>query len=428
MPARKEMHMKTRSTILAAVSVCLFALAACANDWPGWRGPQRTGISKETGLLKSWPKDGPKLLWQVTDVGDGYSTPAVVGDRLYVLSNKGTDDEFLQARSVKDGTQIWSVRLGKVGPNQMANYPATRSTPSVDGELVYALGSDGDLVCAKTADGAIVWRKSLRTDFEGVPGLWAYSESPLVDGDLLVCTPGGADATLVALDKKKGALVWKSAIPGGDQAAYASIISVDVGGLKQYVQFLQKGLVGVEAKTGKFQWRYDKTAANSLANIPTPIVHDDYVFSTSGKGGAGLVKVKVDNGKASADEVYFKKGLPSSIGGAVLRGNSLFGTNTNGLLCIDFATGKELWQDPSIGPASVCYADGRLYLHGENGDLALVEPTTEAYREHGRFTPPGQPKRGKSKAWAYPVVANGRLYIRDLGVIWCYDVAEAKAK
>jgi outer membrane protein assembly factor BamB len=422
------MQMKTQFVIFAAVSVCSFAVTAGADDWPGWRGPQRTGISKETGLLKAWPKDGPKLLWQVTDVGDGYSTPAVVGDRLYVLSNKGTDDEFLQARSAKDGTQVWSVRLGKVGPNQMANYPAARSTPSVDGEFVYALGSDGDLVCAKTGDGAIVWRKSLRTDFGGAPGLWAYSESPLVDGDLLVCTPGGADATLVALDKKQGTLVWKSAIPGGDQAAYASIISVEVGGLKQYVQFLQNGLVGVEAKTGKFLWRYNKTAANSLANIPTPIVHDGYVFSTSGKGGAGLVKLKVDNGKASAEEVYFKKGLPSSIGGTVLRGNALFGTNANGLLCIDFATGEEVWQDRSVGPASVCYADGRLYLHGENGDLALVEPTAEAYREHGRFTPPGQPNRGKSKAWAYPVVANGRLYIRDLGVIWCYNIAAAKAK
>jgi outer membrane protein assembly factor BamB len=422
------MHMKTPSAILGALCVCSFVLAAGADDWPGWRGPQRTGISRETGLLKAWPKNGPPLLWRVNDVGDGYSTPAVVGDRLYVLSNKGTEDEFLQARSVKDGTQVWSIRLGKVGPNQMANYPAARSTPNVDGEFVYALGSDGDLVCAKSADGAIVWRKSLRTDFGGAPGLWAYSESPLVDGDLLVCTPGGAEATLVALDKKTGALVWKSAIPGGDQAAYASIISVEVGGLKQYVQFLQKGLVGVDAKTGKFLWRYDKTAAGSLANIPTPIAHDGYVFSTSGKGGAGLVKLKVDNGKASAEEVYFKKRLPSSIGGAILRGRSLFGTNASGLLCIDFATGAELWQNESVGPASICYADGRLYVHGENGDLALVEPNSQAYREHGRFTPPNQPKRGKSKAWAYPVVANGRLYVRDLGVIWCYDVADLKAK
>ncbi len=418
--------MKTGSTILAALAIGLFAnlMDAGADDWPGWRGPQRTGISKEIGLLQAWPKDGPKLLWQVNDVGDGYSTPAIVGARLYVLSNKGTEDEFLQARSVKDGKQIWSIRLGKVGPNQMDNYPAARSTPSVDGDLVYALGSDGDLVCAKTADGTIVWRKSLRKDFGGAPGLWAYSESPLIDDDLLVCTPGGVGATLVALDKKKGALVWKSAISGGDQAAYSSIISVEVGGLKQYIQFLQKGLVGVDAKTGKFLWRYDKTAAGSLANIPTPISHDGYVFSTSGKGGAGLVKLKVDNGNASAEEVYFKKKLPSSIGGAVLRGNLLFGTNNFGLLCIDFDTGKELWQDASIGAASICYADGRLYLHGENGDLALVEPTAKAYVEHGRFTPANQPKRGKSKAWAYPVVANGRLYVRDLGVIWCYDISK----
>jgi outer membrane protein assembly factor BamB len=420
--------MKTRLSMFAGVAALLFAFAVHADDWPQWRGPQRTGISKEVGLLKSWPKDGPKLLWQVKDAGDGYSTPAVVGDRLYVLGNKGMDDEFVQARNVKDGKIIWSTRLGKVGSNtEFAPYPGARSTPTVDGDVLYALSSDGDLVCAKIAEGKIVWSKNVRTEFAGKPGWWAYSESPLIDGDVLVCTPGGAEATLVALDKNKGTVLWKCAIPEADEASYASIIIVEVGGIKQYVQFVQKGLVGVEAKTGKLLWRYDKSAVGSRANIPTPVAHNGHVYSSSGQGGAALVKLKADNGNVTAEEVYFKKGLPSSIGGSVRIGDSLYGTTKGGLLCVDFTTGKEHWKDRSIAPASVCYADGRLYFHAENGDVALVEATTTGYVEHGRFTPPDQPKRKKTEsAWAYPVVANGRLYIRDLGVMWCYDVAAAK--
>ncbi len=255
--------------LLPAIAVlCSFSSLAVAADWPQWRGPQRNGVSRETGLLREWPAEGPKLLWQRTDIGEGYSTPAVVGDRLYLLSNKGMDDEFVQALSIADGKQIWSTRIGKVGPNRGPQYPAARSTPTVDGELLYALGSDGDLACLETESGKIRWQKNLRSDFGGQPGNWAYAESPLVDGDVLVCTPGGADATLVALNKKTGDVIWKSAVPGGDQAGYASIIIVDTGGIKQYVQFVQKGLVGVDAKSGKFLWRYAKTAEGSPGEYP----------------------------------------------------------------------------------------------------------------------------------------------------------------
>jgi outer membrane protein assembly factor BamB len=418
--------MKLRALLLVAMSIGFTGLVASADDWPQWRGPRRDGISKEMGLLQSWPKAGPKLLWQAKDVGEGYSTPSVVCDRLYVLSNKGQSDEFVQARRVNDGKQIWSTRLGKVGPNTMAPYPAARSTPTVDGEFLYALGSDGDLVCVKSADGTEVWRKSLRTDFGGSPGLWAYAESPLVDGDILVCTPGGSDATLVALDKRKGSVIWKSAIPGADQSAYASIISIEVDGIKQYVQFLQNGLIGVDAKSGKFLWRYNKTAAGSLANIPTPVARDGFIYNSTGKGGAALVKLKSDKDKIIAEQVYFKKGLPNSIGGSVLLGNYLYGTTGSGLMCVEFATGEEKWRESSVAPGSVCYAGGRLYVHGESGEVALVDATPKGYREVGRFTPPSQPDRGKSKAWAYPVVANGRLYLRDASSIWCFDVKSEK--
>jgi outer membrane protein assembly factor BamB len=418
--------MKTRWLVLLA---CLgsFTVAAGAANWPQWRGPERNGISQETGLLKEWRKEGPRLLWQTKDIGSGYSTPAVVGDRLYILSNQGMDGEFVKALQVKDGKPTWSTRLGKVGnPDQKPSYPAARSTPTVDGDLLYALGSDGDLLCLERSTGKVRWQKSLRTDFGGQPGIWAYAESPLIDGDVLVCTPGGADATLVALNKKTGKLLWKSAVPGGEQAAYASVIATTVAGVKQYVQFLQKGLVGVDARNGKFLWRYDKTAQGSPANIPTPVGRDGYIYSATGRGGAGLIKLSVKQDSTEVEQVYASPKLPTAIGGAVLLGDYLFGTTGQALVCAEFKTGEVKWTERGVGAGSLCYADGRLYLHGENGELALVEATPDGYREKGRFTPPGQPERGQSKAWAYPVVANGRFYIRDFGVLWCYDVKEGK--
>jgi outer membrane protein assembly factor BamB len=408
--------------------VAVLGMSSLAADWPQWRGPERDGVSKETGLLKEWPKDGPKLLWQVTDIDYGYSTPAVAGERLYLLSNKGNDDEFVQALNTKDGQRVWSQRLGKVGPNIGPQYPAARSTPTVDGERLYALGSDGDLACLETAKGEVRWKKNLRGDFGGQPGRWAYAESPLIDGDQLVCTPGGKEATLVALNKNSGEVVWKCAVPGGDQAAYSSIVAAEAGGIKQYVQLLGNGLVGVDAKTGKFLWRYDKTAKGSPAVIPTPVAHDGYVYSSAARVGGGLVKLKAKDGAVEAEPVYFKASLPTSIGGAVRIGDHLYGTTTRGLQCVEFTTGNEKWQDKCVGAGAICAADGMLYIHGENGMVALVEAKPEAYREKGRFGPAGRPKhtRPMEQAWAYPVVANGRLYLRDLGVLWCYDIKGEK--
>ena len=413
--------------VLLLGTCCLCLTDVRASDWPQWRGPNRDGISQEKGLLKQWPKDGPKLLWQLKDIGSGYSTPAVVGQRLYLMSNEGMDNEFVFALEAADGKRVWSTTLGKVGPNDGPQYPGSRSTPTVEGDVLYALGSDGDLACVSISDGKVQWKKKLRSDFGGSPGKWAYSESPLVDGGALVCTPGGETATIVALNKKTGETIWKSTVPGGDQAAYSSIIMVNAGGVKQYVQFLEKGLVGVDAKTGKFLWRYDKTAQGSPANIPTPIARDSYIYSGTGRGGGGLIKLKAAEGKFDPEQVYFSPKLPTAIGGGVLIGEALYGTTGQGLLCAEFTTGDVQWQERSVGAASICAVEGLLYLHGENGDVALVEANPEAYRERGRFTPPDQPDRGRTKAWAYPVVANGKLYIRDLTRLWCYDVRDGQA-
>jgi outer membrane protein assembly factor BamB len=347
-----------------------------------------------------------------------------VGQRLYLLGNEGLENEFVEALAVSDGKRIWSARLGKVGnPEMQPNFPAARSTPTVEGEFLYALSSDGDLACVALGTGKEIWHKNLRTDFAGKPGIWAYSESPLLDGDTLVCTPGGSEATLVALNKRTGELLWKCAVPGGDEAAYASAIVVDAGGLKQYVQVVQKGLIGVEAKSGRFLWRYDKINSPYKANIPSPEAHGDLIYSAAAGVGGGVIKLKPREGAVDFEQVYFSPKLPTAIGGDVLVGDNLFGTG-QALLCVGFVNGNIKWEDRALGAASLCYADGRLYLHGENGEVALVDASPDGYHERGRFSPPDQPKRisRMEKAWVYPVVANGRLYLRDHGVLWCYDI------
>lgn len=399
-----------------------------ATDWPQWRGPQRNGLSNEPGLLKEWPKAGPKLLWQAKDLGDGYSTPAVVKDRVYLLSNKGLDNEFVQALSAQDGSVIWTTRIGKVGnPDQNPSYPAARSTPTIDGEWLYALSSDGDLTALETATGKIRWQKSIRKEFGGQPGEWAYAESPLVDGDVVVVTPGGAQATLVAFNKKTGAVVWKAAVPGGDPAGYASAIVVQGGGRKQYVQFLSKGLVGVDAKTGRFLWRYDE-AAKGPAQMATPVARCEYVYVAANRIGGGLVRLKASADGVTAEQVHFTRGLPNNIGGAVVVGNHLYGTTADGLVAAEFLSGHLKWQEKSYGPSSIAAVGGLLYLHGENGEVALVEASPEGYREKGRFTPPDLPKRRNAgeKSWAYPVVAGGKLLIRDGVKLWAYEVGAVR--
>jgi outer membrane protein assembly factor BamB len=415
-----------------ALSLCvaaLFAASLYANDWPQWRGARRDGISQETGLLKEWPKEGPKLVWEAKGIGSGYSTPAVVGRWLYLLSNEGLENESVQALSVEDGKRVWSTRLGKVGnPDQQPKFPAARSTPTVEGSFLYALGSDGDLACVAIDTGKVSWHKNLRTDFAGKPGTWAYSESPLIDGDVLVCTPGGSEATVVALDKKTGEVIWKCAVPGGDEAAYASAIIVDAGGTKQYVQVLQKGLVGVAAKSGKFLWRYDKIVSRYGANIPTPVAKDGYIYSAGAGTGGGLIKLKSQADGVAVEEVYFSPKLPTAIGGVVRVGDFLYGTTSEALLCIELVSGNVKWQERALGAASSCVAENRLYLHGENGEVALVEAVSDGYHEKGRFAPPEQPARlnQMEKAWTYPVVANGRLYIRDQNMLWAYDIRAGK--
>jgi outer membrane protein assembly factor BamB len=435
------MMFSTRTVLLLLATVVAFPngakaqLKASEGDWPGWMGADRTGVSQETRLLKQWPKEGPKLLWKIDNIGEGYSTPSVADGKIFLIGNRGPGDEFALALSVKDGSKIWETRIGKVGnPNQRPNWPGSRSTPTVDGDTVYVLGSDGDLASLDAAKGEIRWKKSLRTDFDGKPGNWAYAESPLIDGDVLVCTPGGDQATMVALNKKSGEVIWKAAVAGktigggrmsmsGNMAAYASAIVATVGGVKQYIQILTGAMVGIAAKDGKLLWRYDKMTGSTLCN--TPLFHDGYVFASAmargGFTGGVLLKLTATGESVKTEEVYTNKVLAVHHGGVVRVGDAVYGTANDQLVCIDFKTGETKWQNRCVGKGSIAAADGELYVRSEKGPIALVEANPTAYKEISRFE---QPDRSSKPSWPHPVIAGGRLYLRDWNVLLCYDVKQ----
>jgi outer membrane protein assembly factor BamB len=422
------MHAARIVRTVLATALTATPLFAGPGDWPGFRGADRTGVSQETGLLKEWPKGGPKLAWKATGLGSGYATPSIASGVVYLLGTKG-EREFLIALSAQDGKRLWETEMGRVAGQNDRQYPGPRSTPTIDGDVLYVIGSDGKLVCAELKGGKVRWHKDLKADFRGQPGNWAYAESPLVDGDVLVCTPGGQTSTLVALKKKTGDVIWKSVVTGSEgggrqyaTAGYASVIIAEVDGVKQYIQFLSGGVVGVAAKDGKLLWHYDKPA-NRTANCSTPIFHDGRVLAASGYGtGGGCVQLKSNAGKFEAEEVYFVKELQNHHGGIVLVGDHVYGTGANSLLCIDFKTGKIAWQERGVGKGSVAYADGHLYVRSENGPVALVEASPSGYKEKGRFD---QPERSNLKSWPYPVIAGGKMYLRDQDILLCYDVKAA---
>jgi outer membrane protein assembly factor BamB len=398
-------------------------------DWPQWQGPDRTAVSKETGLLKEWPKGGPPLAWRAKGLGGGDSAPSVAAGRLFGMSNRG-DDEVVWALSEADGKELWATRLGgAVGQRMPQSKEGPGCTPTVDGERLYVLGMGGDLACLQVADGKVVWQVSLTKEFGGRVPMWSYRESPLVDGDKVICTPGGPDATIVALDKATGKTVWKRAVVGSRGPAYASAVVADFDGQRQYIQLTQGTLVGVAAADGKVLWTYDPVANRMGINCTTPVYQDGMVFASSAYGaGGGLVKLTRDGTDGvKADEVYFTKKMQNHHGGVIIVDGCLYGAhggNEGGnLACLDFKTGKVLWDtredERKVKKGSLAMADGRLYYRTEDGPVVLVEPNKEKYLERGRFE---QPDRTRQPAWAHPVVANGKLYIRDQDVLLCYDL------
>jgi outer membrane protein assembly factor BamB len=407
-------------------------------DWPQWRGPDRNGVSQEQGLLKSWPKNGPPIIWKVTDLGGGYSCPSVAQGKVFGMSYRDRD-EVIWALDETTGKEKWTTRIGKRG--NVAYNDGPRSTPTVHGEYLYAVGVGGDLVCLSTHSGSIIWRRSFVKEFHGkMMSNWGFSESPLVDGDLVIGTPGADDAAIVAFDKKTGKTVWMSPIEGAGGAGYSSIMPITVNGLKMYVTWLGKqkdlegkmicgkGLVGVSAATGKCLWNYCRIA-NSTANIPTVLVRDQFIFTSNGypEGGTAVLKVSVEGKKVHIEEVAYHsaKDLQNHHGGMVRVGECVYlgRGQKNGLpTCIDFLSAKIIWQadrGAGRGSAGIIAADGMIYFRYEDGTMAMIEATPKGYHLISKFSLPEQ--SGKP-GWSHPVIANSKLFIRDQDSLVCFDL------
>jgi outer membrane protein assembly factor BamB len=384
------------------------------------------------------------LVWTFTEAGLGYSGPAIVGDRLYMSGGKG-DSEYLFAIDLKNVAnesvkEIWNTKIGplftwkgnvwNMGPN---------ATPTVSGDRIFALGGFGDLICAESSAGKEQWRKNLPRDFGGevnpiIGGLedptplgWGYAMAPLVDGDHLICVPGGKQGLLAALKLSNGELVWQSKeIP--DQAPYSSPIVAEIGGVRQYIQVVNGGVVGVAAKDGKKLWSYHREPAFDDVVIATPVFHDNYIFATVGFAqGCDLIKLVPQGAEIAVEKIFSNKSIENRDGGVVLVGDYLYGYSENvGWFCQEFKTGKQMWTEKNkLGRGSVTYADGNLYCCSEKGGIvALIEATPKGWTEKGRLKIPreSRQRRPSGGMWTHPAIANGRLYIRDQELLYCYDL------
>jgi outer membrane protein assembly factor BamB len=413
--------MQTDKSRFPVAFVVLFAATSAlagAGYWPQWRGPNRDGVSTETGLLKDWAAGGPPLFWKAKGLGEGFSTVSVVSNRVYTIGDR-KDSSFVTALNAEDGAPVWSAKLGK--PGDLGGYKGPRGAPTVDGELLYAIGQFGDLVCLESGTGKERWRKDFGKDFGGNSPNWGFAESPLVDGDKVVVTPGGSRGAVVALNKENGAVVWQSK-DFTDRAHYSSLIIAGIGGVRQYIQLTAESVAGVAADDGRLLWRARRRG--EVAVIPTPIYHDGFVYVTSGYGmGCNLFKVTANQGKFRAAEAYANKVMVNHHGGVIKVGDHLYGySDSKGWTCQDFKTGEARWQEKQkLGKGCLAYADGHFYLRAEDraGTIALIEASPAGYKEHGRFNPPD---RSNEQSWPHPVVTGGRLYIREQDALIAYDV------
>lgn len=413
------MKKSTQSPILV---VALAVLAAgsphvIGADWPQWRGPDRTDVSKETGLLKSWPAEGPKRVWLFENAGSGYSGPAIVAGKYYTL---GTRDgsEVLLALDANTGKELWAAKVGPVLDNDWGNGP--RGTPSIDGDRAYSLSGSGVVSCLSLKDGKVLWQVSM-SDLGGSVPKWGYSESVVVDGNKVLCTPGGSKGTVAALDKMTGKVIWQSK-EIGEPAHYSSVVPAVINNTAQYVQRNEKSVFGLAADSGKLLW---KTAfPGRTAVIPTPIVRGNDVYVTAGYG-SGCMLINIGPGN-EPKTVYENKVIKNHHGGVILIGDHIYGHGDPGWVCQEFATGKEVWNHKGFGKGAVgAAADGMLYCLDEgSGTVVLVEASPKGWKEHGRFKldPQTKIRSSRGRIWTHPVISNGKLYLRDQDLIYCFDI------
>ncbi len=382
-------------------------------DWFQWRGPERDGVSRETGLLQDWPKAGPALAWRGTGAGNGYSSFSSAGGRLYTLGARA-GNEYVMAFDRASGKKVWEHLNGRRYENDRGDGP--RSTPTIEGDRLYVLGGSGDLTCLETATGKRVWSINLIQKFGGRNPYWGYSESPLIVGDRILVNAGGSRASIVAVAKADGATLWQQ---HSDEAGYSSPMLLRTGNLNQVIFFTGARTLAVDPRDGRLLWSYNKVA-NGTANIATPIVRGTRVFLSSDYGaGAALLDIRATGNQAAASEVYFTRDMRNHHASSVLIGDYLFGFSSSILTALKFDTGVLAWRDRSVGKGSLAFADQRLYLYSEDGVVGLAEASPASYREHGRFR---LPQQSGLPTWSHPIISGGLLIIRDQDTVYAYDV------
>ena len=403
------------------ILIAFSSAQAAPGDWAQWRGPNRDGLSAETGLLKAWPAGGPPLVWRATGLGAGLSTVAVVGQRVFTMGEKGERSEVI-ALNRADGKPLWRSELGKAGAPGWGGFAGPRCMPVVDGESLFAVGQYGQMACLDVATGKVKWRKDYQPDFGAPLPEWGFAGMPLVDGEQVVLTVGGDAGDLVALNKVTGAALWRSK-EFTDSIHYSSPMVMEVGGVRQYVQLTETSVAGIAAADGKLLWRAPRKG--KVAVVPTPICYDGQVYVTSGYDvGCNLFRITSAGGGFSAEQVYANDVIVNHHGGVVKVGDYVYGHSDKlGWVCQEFRTGKAVWQENGkLCKGSLAYADGHLYLRaGDKGEgtVALIEATPTGYKEKSRFNPSD---RSKKNSWPHPVVAGGKLYLRDQDVLLCFDV------
>jgi outer membrane protein assembly factor BamB len=404
--------MKPHLILLSAL--LLGAAGAAAEDWPHWRGLHRDGISRETGLLKTWPAAGPKLLWQRPLPG-GYSSVVVADGRLFTLTEDRKEESVL-CLDPGTGKQLWEYRY----PCDYDRHPSLdqrfksgpRSTPAVDGDRVYTLGTAGMLHCLEAKSGKVVWQADLLKMAERACPEFGYTASPLVRGELLFVHPGGQNgASLAALDKRTGRVVWKSE---DDAVGYATPIVVEEGEAPQLLFFTGAGLTAVAPDDGKLLWRFPWKTSYDL-NVATPIHAGGKVFLSSNYGkGAALLRLKPGG---APEEVYRTAAMQNHFSTSVLKDGHLYGFNNDRLRCVALETAEVKWDQRGLGRGSLLIADGRLIAFGDNGILVMAEATPSGYTETARWSSPL-----KSPCWTSPALSDGRLFLRNEQALMAVDL------
>ncbi len=391
--------------------------AAGAADWPQFHGPRRDNKSDETGLLSSWPEDGPPLVWTARGLGHGFASVAMADGRLYTAGN--LHDQTVITALDLEGNVLWQRENG---PAWVKSVPGARGTPTLDGDRLYHESPLGDVVCLQARTGRPVWSRNILEAFGSENITWALAESLLVDGPRLICNPGGPKTAIVALDKHSGRTVWQSASAGGDLAGYGSPILFQQAGRRIIAKLTSKALVGVDADSGKLLWRFPHETPFD-ENIFTPIYHDGRLFISTRTTGSVMLRLDVQGDGATVTPVWRSQNLDNQHGGVVLVDGYLYGSchvrNHAQWVCLDWTTGKQRWANRLEGKGSLTYAEGMLYTMNERGTVTLLRATPESCQIAGRFQ---LPEGGRGPTWAHPVVSGGRLYLRHGDLLFAYDV------